>query len=87
VALAKRNVSARPTEYIRKLRRRKRRQTVKPSSIIKKAGDTAKKKDFFQNEFADEKPDSNALALRIKRPVRLTDPVLFFPNQNCLITG
>jgi hypothetical protein len=34
----------------------------------KKAGiaDTAKKKDFFQNEFADEKPDTSSLALQNK---------------------
>lgn len=65
-ALAKRNVNARPTEYIRKLTAE--RKAIDGKAIIynkKAAVDTAKKaKDFFQNEFADEKPDSNSAALQ-----------------------
>jgi hypothetical protein len=67
-ALAKRNVNARPTEYIRKITAEKK--AVEGKAIIynkKAAADTAKKaKDFFQNEFADEKPDSSALAQQNK---------------------
>ncbi|MES2330878.1 MAG: hypothetical protein V4539_14850 [Bacteroidota bacterium] len=67
VALAKRNVSARPTEYIRKLTADKKASEGKAIIYNKKAGsDTAKKKDFFQNEFANEKPDSSSLALQNK---------------------
>lgn len=65
-ALAKRNVNARPTEYIRKLTAE--RKAIDGKAIIynkKAAVDTAKKaKDFFQNEFADEKPDSSSAALQ-----------------------
>lgn len=60
-ALAKRNVTARPTEYIRKITTEKK--AVEGKAIIynkKAASDTLKKtKDFFQNEFANEKPDSS----------------------------
>lgn len=67
-ALAKRNVNARPTEYIRKVTAEKK--AIEGKAIIynkKGASDTAKKaKDFFQNEFADEKPDSAALAQQNK---------------------
>ncbi|MDB5209769.1 MAG: D-alanyl-D-alanine carboxypeptidase, partial [Sediminibacterium sp.] len=67
VALAKRNVSTRPTEYIRKLTADKKATEGKAIIYNKKAGsDTAKKKDFFQNEFANEKPDSSSLALQNK---------------------
>jgi hypothetical protein len=65
-ALAKRNVNARPTEYIRKLTAEKKALEGRAIIYNKKATvDTAKKaKDFFQNEFADEKPDSNSAAIQ-----------------------
>ncbi len=67
-ALTKRNVSARPTEYVRKVTAEKK--AIDGRAIIynkKAAADTVKKvKDFFQNEFADEKPDSAAAALQNK---------------------
>lgn len=61
VALNKRNVNPKPTEYVRKMMEEKKAvdgkaivYTQKPLVI-----DTVKKaKDFFQNEFADEKPDT-----------------------------
>ncbi|WP_235918528.1 hypothetical protein [Sediminibacterium soli] len=59
IALVRRNVNARPTEYIRQLNQEQR--TVGGKAIVynKAAADTAKKaNDFFQNEFADEKPDT-----------------------------
>lgn len=65
-ALAKRNVNARPTEYIRKLTAEKKALDGRAIIYNKKAAvDTAKKaKDFFQNEFADEKPDSSSAAIQ-----------------------
>lgn len=65
-ALAKRNVNARPTEYVRKLTAEKKASEGKAIIYSKKAAaDTTKKvKDFFQNEFADEKPDSTSYALQ-----------------------
>lgn len=65
-ALAKRNVNARPTEYIRKLTAEKKALEGRAIIYNKKATvDTAKKaKDFFQNEFADEKPDSSSAAMQ-----------------------
>ncbi len=69
-ALTKRNVSARPTEYIKKLTAEQRAADGKAIIYNKKAeSDTTKKsKDFFQNEFADEKPDSSALAIQKTMP-------------------
>lgn len=65
-ALAKRNVNARPTEYIRKLTAEKKALDGRAIIYNRKAAvDTAKKaKDFFQNEFADEKPDSSSAAIQ-----------------------
>jgi hypothetical protein len=72
-ALAKRNVSARPTEYIRKLTAEKKATDGKAIIYNKKAAaDTLKKaKDFFQNEFADEKPDSTSFAVQNKMEAAL----------------
>ena len=68
VALNKRNVNARPTEYMKKLLTEKKTADGKAIIYNKKNGaDTTKKaKDFFQNEFADEKPDSSSLAMKAK---------------------
>ncbi len=67
VALAKRNVNARPTEYIRKLTAEQKAAEGKAIVYNKKQGsDTTKKRDFFQNEFANEKPDTNSLAFQNK---------------------
>lgn len=65
-ALAKRNVNARPTEYVRKLTAEKKASEGKAIIYTKKAvADTTKRaKDFFQNEFADEKPDSASYAIQ-----------------------
>jgi hypothetical protein len=65
-ALNKRNVNARPTEYMRKVIADQKASAGK-AIIYKKENktDTAKKgNNFFQNEFADEKPDSSAIALQ-----------------------
>ncbi len=61
-ALAKRNVNARPSEYMKKQVAEKKAVDGKATFYNKKAvaDSTKKPKDFFQNEFADEKPDSSA---------------------------
>lgn len=59
--LLKRNVTTRPTEYMKKVIADSRAQAGKATVYVNKPTvDTAKKKvaDFFQNEFANEKPDS-----------------------------
>jgi hypothetical protein len=62
-ALNKRNVNARPTEYIRKIMADKKAAEGKAIVYNKKAStDSVKKSDFFQNEFADEKPDTSSRA-------------------------
>ncbi|GAC1438338.1 MAG: hypothetical protein NVSMB63_01730 [Sediminibacterium sp.] len=65
VALTKRNVNARPTEYMKKLIEEKK--TVEGKAILYNKNGTdstrQKAKDFFQNEFADEKPDTSAARL------------------------
>lgn len=69
IALVRRNVNARPTEYMRQLAAEQKAQKGK-AIIYNNAGtDTVKKaNDFFQNEFSDEKPDTSAL--------RKSDPAL-----------
>lgn len=57
VALRKRNVTARPTDYIKKLLQQERlangKQAAKKDSVISKP-----RNEIFQNEFEDEKTDS-----------------------------
>lgn len=62
IALNKRNINARPTEYARKAIEEKKKVEGKATVYnTKSANDTIKKaKDFFQNEFADEKPDTSS---------------------------
>ena len=73
-ALNKRNVNPKPTEYVRKAL--DDQKMAKGKAIVynsKPATDTLKKaKDFFQNEFADEKPDTtlNALLASLATPVK-----------------
>lgn len=78
VALSKRNVNARPTEYIRKLTAERKAAEGKAINYNKKLGaDTSRKaNDFFQNEFADEKPDSTRLGA--------TQPGLTAPKTSVL---
>ncbi|HJV20906.1 MAG TPA: hypothetical protein VJ552_13565 [Sediminibacterium sp.] len=60
-ALNKRNVNPKPTEYARKAMEEKKVSEGKAIVYTQKplVADTVKKaKDFFQNEFADEKPDT-----------------------------
>ena len=60
-ALHRRNVTAKPTEYMKKVIDRERIAASKNENINHPAGDTAKKQnDFFQNEFQNEKKDSSS---------------------------
>lgn len=64
-ALAKRNVNARPTEYIRKQMAEKKAFDGKATQYDTKKTDAAKPaNDFFQNEFANEKPDTASRPLQ-----------------------
>jgi hypothetical protein len=73
VALNKRNVSTRPTEYMKKVMADKKAAEGKAIVYDKKsAADTVKKaKNFFQNEFADEKPDNNAATANANKTTSL----------------
>ncbi len=63
-ALKKRNINARPTEYIRKAFEEKKILEGKALQYTTKLiADTAKKAQFFQNEFADELPDTTSKPL------------------------
>ncbi|HET9055895.1 MAG TPA: hypothetical protein VFN30_03505 [Chitinophagaceae bacterium] len=57
--LRKRNVNARPTEYIKRLLRAERISKGEAIQLLKEqAEDTLKQTDFFRSEFANEKADS-----------------------------
>ena len=60
--LRRRNVSARPTEYMKKLREEERLSAGRTALTQAAASDTAgRAQDFFQTEFDNEKPDSSQL--------------------------
>ncbi|MDB5253667.1 MAG: hypothetical protein JWP27_2836, partial [Flaviaesturariibacter sp.] len=56
--LRRRNVSAPPTEYMRKLMERQRMATTSANALQTAADSSKKSDDFFQSEFKDEKQDS-----------------------------
>ncbi len=59
IALNRRNITAQPTEYARKLMRESRLTNVNAAQQNANAKDSTKKKDdFFQSEFPPEQPDS-----------------------------
>jgi hypothetical protein len=61
--LRRRNVTAQPTAYMKKLMRESRLTKTKPSNINPPAADTIKKQeDLFQNEFSADKNDSLKLS-------------------------
>ncbi|MDB5201571.1 MAG: hypothetical protein JWQ27_980 [Ferruginibacter sp.] len=66
--LYKRNVSAQPTEYAKKMMRESRLTTVVPGSKIVSPvlkADSIKTNDLFQNEFGNEKLDSSKIGLTV----------------------
>ncbi|MES2881779.1 MAG: hypothetical protein V4676_06500, partial [Bacteroidota bacterium] len=63
-ALRRRNVTAKPTEYMKKLMDRERIAVSKLEEEALESGDTTKKSsDFFQSEFDNEKKDSSTSQL------------------------
>lgn len=77
VALSKRNVNARPTEYMRKVLAEKKAADGKAINYNKKTtADSTKKVDYFQNEFADEKPDTTTIVRNNALPGVLPASVL-----------
>jgi hypothetical protein len=71
VALNKRNVNPRPTEYAKRQLDEKKNAGGKATIYkTKPAVDSiSKAKDFFQNEFANEKPDTTTLSSFSKNPI------------------
>jgi hypothetical protein len=68
--LNKRNVNARPTEYVKRMLDDKKTAAGKATVYNKVGADTTTKprpRDFFQNEFGDEKPDTS-----VKKITRIT---------------
>lgn len=78
VALRKRNVNPRPTEYIRELMKRDR---IASGRAIEIKQDTTKKgqEDIFQNEFEDEKSDTSRAKNNVVAPpiIPAKESVLF----------
>jgi hypothetical protein len=61
--LRRRNVSARPTEYVKKLMEEEKKAIGKTTNYIPVVQDSVKKQnDFFQSEFQDDKKDSATAA-------------------------
>ncbi|MFY7964028.1 MAG: hypothetical protein ACOVO1_03970 [Chitinophagaceae bacterium] len=74
-ALYKRNVTAPPTEYMKRLMNADKIAQGKATSYIKQSfNDSSKTKviNFFQNEFADEKPDTSLVKIEEKALVENT---------------
>jgi hypothetical protein len=66
--LKRRNITAQPTEYLKKLMRESRLTEVSPAGQPKDAG-KEKQDDFFQTEFDKEKKDSSKAAVPEALPV------------------
>lgn len=67
-ALKKRNINAKPTEYVRKAMEEKKLLAGKAIQYgTKSILDSTKKSSFFQNEFADELPDSTSISFEKNR--------------------
>ncbi len=63
LALRRRNVNARPTEYMKKLIAEGKAKAGKATTYQRTDTDTVRKKDVFLNEFEDENKDSTAAAI------------------------
>ena len=68
-ALRRRNVTARPTEYRKKLEEQRRMNLVRLMKDEPVENDTTKKQDFFNSEFANEKRDSARLGQNVEGQV------------------
>ncbi|MBI2729569.1 MAG: hypothetical protein HYX40_02245, partial [Sphingobacteriales bacterium] len=71
--LRKRNVNPRPTEYVKRLIKAERLAKGDVIEQVKQTTDSSgNKKDFFQSEFADEKPDSTTASIKLKEAEELS---------------
>ena len=76
-ALRKRNVTAKPTEYIRKLEEQQRIATGKARMLQPTQQDTSRKQnDFFNSEFSNEKKDSSQLGKVFEAQELTEEPIL-----------
>ncbi|HEX2629915.1 MAG TPA: hypothetical protein VHM26_12910, partial [Chitinophagaceae bacterium] len=77
--LKRRNVTARPTEYVKKLMEEEKKAANRTTSYIAPQSDSAKKSDdFFQTEFNNEKKDTAATKLGqvVESNISTVEPVL-----------
>ncbi|MFL5741739.1 MAG: hypothetical protein ACJ75B_16045 [Flavisolibacter sp.] len=76
-ALRRRNVTAKPTEYVRKLSEQQRIASGKAGLLQPLQGDSSQKQsDFFNNEFETEKKDSSQLGKVFDAEQLPNEPVL-----------
>ncbi|MGZ3837256.1 MAG: hypothetical protein ACXVMS_01500 [Flavisolibacter sp.] len=68
-ALRRRNVTAKPTEYMKKVMDRERIAAARNEPSNQPPKDTARQNDFFQNEFQNEKKDSTAAPSQLGKVV------------------
>jgi hypothetical protein len=76
--LKRRNVNARPTEYIKKVMEQEKQATGQATVFNKEAiaADSAAKEDIFQTEFENEKRDSGAVSIFEAEEMMKEEPVL-----------
>ncbi len=74
--LRRRNVTARPTEYMRKLIEEDKKAVRKESAFQPKTDSTKKQNDFFTNEFSNEKTDSSKVGKVVESQVITKEPIL-----------
>lgn len=77
--LKRRNITARPTEYVKKLMEEEKKATNRTTSYVAPQSDSAKKvDDFFQTEFNNEKKDTSSTKLGqvVESNISTEEPVL-----------
>lgn len=77
--LKRRNITARPTEYVKKLMEEEKKAQNRTTSYVAPQSDSAKKSDdFFQTEFSNEKKDTSATKLGqvVESNISTVEPVL-----------
>ncbi|MCW3074339.1 MAG: hypothetical protein JWP69_1408 [Flaviaesturariibacter sp.] len=74
--LRRRNVTAPPTEYVKKLQERQRMAATTTNTLQTAADSSKKGDDFFQSEFKDEKTDSTRVGQIFTTEEAAPEPVL-----------
>lgn len=75
--LKRRNISARPTEYVKKLMEEQKKSINRTSEYLNNPTDSLKRStDFFQSEFNNERRDTTASG----NPVAVDEPVINLPE-------